>query len=54
MKRGRCVVSGVRRSFSTAHGEAALRGTLRIPDAACRVFPSEPFRPGDRVAMMAS
>ena len=38
MKRGLYVLPGVRRFFSTAHGEAELEDTLRILDAACRAF----------------
>ena len=36
MKRGLYALPGVRRFFSTAHGEAELEDTLRILDAACR------------------
>jgi glutamate-1-semialdehyde 2,1-aminomutase len=37
MKRGLYALPGVRRFFSTAHGEAELEDSLRILDAACRV-----------------
>ncbi len=36
MKRGIYALPGVRRFFSTAHGEAELEDTLKILDAACR------------------
>ncbi len=36
MKRGIYALPGVRRFFSTAHGEAELEVTLKILDAACR------------------
>jgi glutamate-1-semialdehyde 2,1-aminomutase len=36
MKRGIYGLPGVRRFFSTAHGESELQDTLRILDAACR------------------
>ena len=35
MKRGIYALPGVRRFFSTAHGEAELEDSLRILDAAC-------------------
>jgi glutamate-1-semialdehyde aminotransferase len=37
LRRGLYALPGVRRFFSTAHGEAELEDTLRILDAACRV-----------------
>jgi hypothetical protein len=36
MKRGLYALPGVRRFFSTAHGEAELEDTLRVLDEACR------------------
>ena len=38
MKRGLYALPGVRRFFSTAHGDAELEDTLRILDDACRAF----------------
>jgi glutamate-1-semialdehyde 2,1-aminomutase len=38
MKRGIYTLPGVRRFFSTAHGECELEETLRVLDAACRVL----------------
>ncbi len=38
MKRGLYALPGVRRFFSTAHGESELEETLRALDAACREF----------------
>ena len=41
MKRGIYALPGVRRFFSTAHGEAELEDTVRIVDAACRALAVE-------------
>ncbi len=41
MKRGIYALPGVRRFFSTAHGEAELEDTVRILDAACRALTAE-------------
>ena len=38
MRRGIYALPGVRRFFSTAHGECELEETLRVLDAACRVL----------------
>jgi glutamate-1-semialdehyde 2,1-aminomutase len=40
MKRGLYALPGVRRFYSTMHGDAELEDTLRILDAACRAFVS--------------
>lgn len=42
MKRGIYALPGVRRFFSTAHGERELEDTLRVLDAACRMVTAEP------------
>ncbi len=42
LNRGLYALPGVRRFFSTAHGEAELEDTLRALDQACRAFARNP------------